>query len=327
MIARHAKLRAASFVLGSLTAVAAVLTWALPAAGADGTPERRARLAQADEEEKERLSQNFQRFQRLDPAQQDRLRRLNDDLDTAADKDDLRKVMQNYHDWLSELPPGDRADLASLEPAERLKKIDKILEAQRRRQANKLSPQDLEAIEAWFLKHDFMRKRWQARQPEGARPGPSPEDRAALQQLRESLSAEAQDKLDKAEKPSERAKLLWSWFEQARRHGGPGKQFAGLRRPSEEELQQFLKEEVRDEERSRLLSLPYDEMQVELRRLWFRHEFRKNRAALEDRGAEGRIDRPNEDRRRRPPDGKGSAPRGPNPPRSRGDSPPPDGKP
>src|SRR5262249_4315893 len=131
------------------------------AAVADDTPaERKAHLAQLDDEEKEQLSQNFERFRRLDPAQQDRLRRLHGELESSAGKDALQKVMQNYHEWLKGLSAAQRAELASLAPEERLEKIDDIRAAQRRREGMRVSPQDMEKIEAWVQKHRQLRGLW-----------------------------------------------------------------------------------------------------------------------------------------------------------------------
>ncbi|HVW36497.1 MAG TPA: hypothetical protein VHB99_04300, partial [Pirellulales bacterium] len=90
--------------------------------------------------------------------------------------------------------------------------------------------------------------------------------------LREALSDKARRQLDEAALPLERRKLLIGWLRQVY---GPG---AGGRRPdlsqglSEERLHKFFADELDDAERARLLSLPLDQMQRQLRQLyWQRH--------------------------------------------------------
>ena len=95
--------------------------------------DRSARLAQMDDQEREQLSLNYDRFGHLAPAERDRLRKLYSDLQADADGAELRTVMQRYHDWLNELPATQRTMLTALPAEERLKRIEEIRANQDRR--------------------------------------------------------------------------------------------------------------------------------------------------------------------------------------------------
>ena len=123
--------------------------------------DRSARLAQMDDQEREQLSLNYDRFGHLAPAERDRLRKLYSDLQADADGAELRTVMQRYHDWLNELPATQRTMLTALPAEERLKRIEEIRANQDR--AQRLSPPDLQAIEAWARKHELRKKFQEAR--------------------------------------------------------------------------------------------------------------------------------------------------------------------
>lgn len=226
--------------------------------------ERRARVNQMDAHEREQLSQNYERFMNLDPEDQDRLRSLHDDLEAAPDRDELRQVMQNFHEWLNTLPANQRMTLAALPDEDRLKRIDQI-RAFQTKQKHRASPQDLHAIVAWAKKHEVQRKWTEARRNNTTTEVVSAED---LAELRETLSDEAKQALDDAHTPESMRQQLMAWFVQFRRQGGAGGSRGGFRGPNDEELRTFLKDELSDAERDYLSALPPERMQFELRQLW-----------------------------------------------------------
>ena len=69
-----------------------------------------------DTSDREQISQNYERFQRLEPAERDQLRELHDQIESDPQRDELIKVMQSYHDWLNELPASQRIMLAACRP-------------------------------------------------------------------------------------------------------------------------------------------------------------------------------------------------------------------
>jgi len=258
------------------------------ALGDETLAERRARLEQMEESQKEQLLQNYQRFVRMDSAERERMRKLHGELVTAEDQDELRVVMQRYNDWLNELPPSQRAEITSASPEERLKKIEELRSAQQKQEKYRLGAADTEAMRNWIHANQFDVK-WRT----GWRDGPD-KPQVTLEQLAELrtvLSEDGKAKLDEAIAQDVKAKpntkktheavrrLLFTWAGQTSRRGGPGGRSdsgrPGMRQPSEQELQDFLKNELRDRERADLLSLPHEEMQIQLRRLWGAREFRR----------------------------------------------------
>jgi hypothetical protein len=226
--------------------------------------DRRARLESMDAEKREQLAQNYERFLHLDPHDRDRLRQLDAALETAPDREELRQVMQRYHEWLNDLPASQRLTLAALPAEDRLKRVEEIRGFQGH-QRHKLNPQDVEAVSDWARKHDVQRKWFEAKRNGTDGPVITAE---ALAELRTSLSEESKRALDEAPTDDKRRALLTSWVFQTRRQGGPGGFRAGFRMPSEEEMQAFFKTELRDDERAYLRALPADQMQRELAHLW-----------------------------------------------------------
>jgi len=215
-----------------------------------------------DTQQREQLSQNYERFLHLDPEDRDRLRSLHAELEAAPDRDELRQVMQHYHEWLNALPANQRMTLAALPDEDRLNRIDEIRTFQEQ-QKHRVSPQDLQVIAAWARKHELQRKWMEARRNHTTPQAVSAED---LAELRESLSDEAKQALDKAHTPESVRQQVMAWlFVQVRRQGGAGGPRSGFRGPNDEEMRQFLKTELSDAERNYLSALPPERMQFELR--------------------------------------------------------------
>ncbi len=83
--------------------------------------------------EKKELQSKQERFYRLDEKEQDRLRRLHEELSQAPDAAQLQRVMERYASWLQTLPSGARADLLSLPPADRVAERSACSRSRRRR--------------------------------------------------------------------------------------------------------------------------------------------------------------------------------------------------
>lgn len=103
--------------------------------------ERRARVAAMDPLARERLWDRYDRFRRMAPPLQDRLRRLHQELEQDPNGPELRQVMQRYADWFKTLPPHEQADLRHLAPEQRVIRIKRLLAEQ----AQKAKPGDTDA--------------------------------------------------------------------------------------------------------------------------------------------------------------------------------------
>ena len=87
---------------------------------------RRAWVEQLDDEPRRELSERSIAFQSMLPAQKERLRRANDELSRSAEPQRMRALAIAYHQVISPLPSGQRADLLEMEPEERLRSLRNI---------------------------------------------------------------------------------------------------------------------------------------------------------------------------------------------------------
>jgi len=265
----------------------------------DSLTQRRQRIETMTVAEKEQLRRRQEQFAAFSPAEQQRLRRLHQQLQRDPDADQLRRVLDGYCRWLKTLPPHRQAELLELEGAERIKRIKRLCREQagrgkrlgpedtegllrwmqeyasrhearltealpeaRRQQLNKLNPQARRRMVTWL-----MWQRWQMPGP-GKPPRPDDDD---LADLRSKLSAATRKRLEG--KPSaEQWRTIAGWIHQVLRHQSAARRLKGPLPPDhEKQLAHFFEHQLSDQQRDRLLSLPGDQMQRELRRLYMMH--------------------------------------------------------
>jgi hypothetical protein len=148
-------MRIADLVLGIFVSLGLV-TFAV-AAWADTAAERAARLAKLPPAEKEALLRKKKHFDNLDPAEQERLRKLHKSLSAAPDAQQLDGVLVRYSNWLRALQSTQRTELLSLPPDERIERIKKLVREQERQRfqdfaESNLPPADQELIYQWLDK-------------------------------------------------------------------------------------------------------------------------------------------------------------------------------
>ncbi len=253
--------------------------------------------------EKKELQSKQERFYRLDEKEQDRLRRLHEELWQDPEAARLEKVLQRYASWLQTLPSGQRADLLSLPPSDRVAEIKRLLQEQsasrmRSYVSRKLSDGDLRTIAGWM--EDIVKRRepeilerWPMLQehlaqiPDPKRrmqalvimaqrigPGsrrdwlkPTAED---IERLKSRLSPEAQEDLEKAKSEGRLSELAEAWMRAAMfsRFTGPP--------VDREQLRRFYADDLDPDQRAYLESLPPERMQSELQRMYHAHRFRRD---------------------------------------------------
>jgi hypothetical protein len=264
---------------------------------------RRQRVEGMSLDAKEQLLRAEDRFAGLAPAEQQRLRRLHEDLQSDPDALKLQAVMHAYYEWLKGLPPLTWADLSEGEPNERIILVKKRLkEEQQREGARRPDAKDMAALRAWmddcatrheadFLKSltneqerkrfsesgkpfrhqmvfGYLRRQWLVPNSAKLPPMMTNDD---LARLREKLSPETRKELED-KTPVEQWRLAAGWMRQGfrrpfedRRPHGP------LSQSDDERLADFFEKGLTDEQRDRLLSMPGEEMQWELQRLFLMH--------------------------------------------------------
>ncbi len=256
--------------------------------------DRRKHVESLMPEEKDELRRREERFAALDPAEQDRLRCLQREIDQDGEAEHLRLVMYNYHKWLMTLPDFRRTELLEMEPEQRLKRIKTLLQEQAQREATKMNSKDIAGVTHWL--DDFARRHgphFLEMLPERQRPvaaqrfaqlSAAERDRefwrliwwrlqgggggakvpllaeSEMVQLRTYLTPETRARLE-ARSHNEQWTIVSAWLMQIFRQ-----QFkaSGLG-ASDDEVARYFEQSLSDEERDRLLRLPSDEMQRQLR--------------------------------------------------------------
>jgi hypothetical protein len=238
--------------------------------------QRRAQIEAMTGAQKEVLLGKYERFQKLNEAEQRRLRELDLALITDPEGVELRAILQRYHAWMEKLPGVQRAELSSLPTARRLEQIEKLLQIEAWQRERNLSRQDLQVMAEWL--EQFISKgspadrqrailRMLTSRSQPFEPGRAPALND-LMQLREKLSPKARDQLTNAGTQQQRQELMALWFRQAMTVLATRYSQAGEGPPPPERLQEFFDSEVSKADRDRLLMLPAEEMQGELRRMY-----------------------------------------------------------
>lgn len=286
--------------------------------------ERRERIEKLSPAQKQELLDHQEKFLKLPPEEQDRLRRLSHELETDPQSAELRLVMQRYYDWLKTLPAYQRAQLRELPPEQRVKRVQALLEEQARRPgrgeswgelarresgvgnasglpkkaARRLDPADMEGLFAWMDEYtrrntdqvlarlpqkdqervrqelkrvtDPVRRQeligwiwlWWQLDNRGKPPAFSDRD---LAELRSKLSPATREKLE-TRSPAEQWRMVAGLFtafmlrqHSARQAGVP------IQSVTEKEMADFFERELTAQQRELLTTLPPDEMQ---RTLW-----------------------------------------------------------
>ena len=226
-------------------------------------------------DEKAELAAKFDRFEKLGPAPaaQNRLRKLQLDIATAPDHKQLEATLAAYADWIQPRSPGDKLELRELPAADRLLRVQQILEQSARRQ---LSLEDEKALQDAILniveelQGELPRELNQqahggpARRTRGqvalmiiVRETQNHERRQQLQdRLTSRLSPETQEYLDGLE-TWQRWRQLWRWmYEAVSPKLGP------------QSLEQFFVDELTNDQREYLLGLPQAEWEEQLQQ-WY----------------------------------------------------------
>ena len=265
-------------------------------ASAEVLAARRQRIEQMTPDEQGILLKQRERFEQLPDAERRRLRELYRQIEQQPDAERLRATMLHYYQWLTQLEPLLRAEIASLEPSERLDRVERLRRRQQEEEARRLSADDLRAVGTW-LEHELIAKLpaaqrrlvtqrmkdrpWQERSTlvllrlwKKADKTPLLNE-AASQRLAELLSDDARRQWEAAKTLSARRQLMTAWIRQLNHHLQEQlrSQFEHV---SDEELAKFF-DSLSIGDRDRLMSLPPEEMQRELRLLYLQDQIARRR--------------------------------------------------
>ncbi|WP_425613839.1 hypothetical protein NA78x_003683 [Anatilimnocola sp. NA78] len=146
------------FVLGCLLVASCATLGSNPA---QAEPRTRDDLLNLSPEEKNSLLQKKERFEAMSAEEQERLRKLNAEIVTANNSQQLLTTLDRYHEWLKTLTTKQRADLLELsgdEQIERIKELKRQQEHSRLRDlgGRQLPEGDIDAIFTWL--EEFMKQ-------------------------------------------------------------------------------------------------------------------------------------------------------------------------
>jgi hypothetical protein len=270
--------------LGLILVAAGIATGLIVRAADDSEllAQPRSEVAALSPAEKDRLRGKHVRFvNKLNADEQEKLRRMDQELAGAPDAEELRGVMRRYHEWIKTISPTQRRDLlkAAEKPDERLQRVVEMLP---------LSKADSDRLEAWWdervwerLPPQFKKQRPEPRK--GGRSGQGfagasmwdayrrfndkPLTREEYDKLSAQLSALPRAALDAQREDRERLHLVnnWRWRSRAPEVRGPG--------ATEQELARYFSEELSPHEREELINLTLAERNRKLREHYFRKKF------------------------------------------------------
>jgi hypothetical protein len=126
-----------------------------PSGSLDTLEQRREYLAKMPPKEMEDLRAKFEMFEALSPEEQDKLRLFDFLLNKDPQEDRLRRVMARFSDWLKTLLTTERAELLDKTSADRVQRIRSIRHGQEARLArmtpeSSFSKPDVDAVHAWM---------------------------------------------------------------------------------------------------------------------------------------------------------------------------------
>ncbi|NUQ63824.1 MAG: hypothetical protein HUU20_15210 [Pirellulales bacterium] len=207
-------LRVVLWLLGCAATVGAAAVLSPRLRAGESPDEQHARIEAMDPSQKAELLRRQERFAGLDREERERLHRLHAALEQAPDREELRKVMRRYCQWISGLTSYERAELLTLPSEQRVERIKKHLAESDR--TGKRSSGDSPSLER-------ARRHWPELGPDSRR-RPKFEDFKAvfewsgqylehqkpklLERLPESRRKQAEQAIETAEGPAKRRERL-----------------------------------------------------------------------------------------------------------------------
>lgn len=258
--------------------------------------QRRQRVAEMSAEQRDDLFRNEQQFRALSPQEQQRIRDLHDQIESAPDREKLRATMNRYCKWFEAQPPFRRAKLLDKKRPldERIKTVKEFVLKQGPSSDLHLDDKNRRVLATWLDRYtadngprflgnmaqgshpgitalpperqkavlrEWLLRRWQTSGPGGPMPTIAETEMA---RLRAGLSPDLRSKLE-AKKPGEQAQIIAGWIRET------------ASRELDEELAGFFENSIGDEERDRLMSLPGDDMYKSLSEQYRSHVLKQTK--------------------------------------------------
>ncbi|NOY41413.1 MAG: hypothetical protein GXP26_06205 [Planctomycetes bacterium] len=260
------------------------------------------------------LRADFNRFRGLPEKEQERLRSLHQEIESAEDGEELRQTTIRYEQWLNNLAASEQYSLREMPATARARRVAKLVHEKAKDDALNLSPAQLKQFwEKMQPRMDELEKRAIANLPERQREryqnatgGDSRRKllwltRLTPGQMKEHFFPVVLDALpsDAREQflllpPDEKKERLFGWWRQIQmlRHNHwkmPERDRRG--EALQKELEEFFVEELDPGKKERLLALPHDQMQRQLERMYRGVPSHRGRGGPHDRAGPPEHDR------------------------------------
>jgi len=238
-------------------------------------------------DERVTLRAKFNRFRSMSEEQQGRLRKLHQQIESAPDAVELQQIMLEYQQWLNGLPPSEQFELRERPLEERVRRVVRKVERESGDKSLELSPDELqklfqavkprlEGLKGRALENLSHRERNEFGPASGwrglwrfLRRNP-PEVLELNRAIREALPVEKREQFEQLT-PPEQWQRFFGWMRRADRLKDAERRSGDWRRRarvSEQELEEFFVEEVDAATKEKLLAMPRDKMQQQLRRMY-----------------------------------------------------------
>lgn len=271
--------------------------------------QRRRQVEAMSAEQREDLFRNEQQFHALPSQEQQRIRDLHDQIESAPDREKLRATMNRYCKWFETQPPFRRAKLLDKKKTlkERVATVKEFLAKSGPSKDLHLDDRSRRALAAWLdhytTEHGleslgqgphagnpkFLLDRQQiAKLPPDRQKailreillrrwqmsgptGQMPIAQHEMDSLRAGISPDLRASLE-TKKPAEQARIIGGWLRET------------ASQELDEQLADFFEKTISDEARDKLMSLPSDEMYDRLRELYRAYVLKQSKSAEPPRG-------------------------------------------
>ena len=220
-------------------------------------------------DERVTLRAKFNRFRSMSVQQQNRLRALHQQIESASDAAELQQTMLEYQLWLDDLPPSEQFELREQPTEDRVREV--VFTVQGGGKLLELTPDELQKLFQAARPHlAVIRERTRGGMSRRLSERNIQNFRELIRAVHDALPEEKREKFDKLT-PPEQLQQLYNWMREAGKLRVSQRRSGDRRRadqPSEQELERYFVEEVDAATKAELLAMPLDRMQHQLRQMY-----------------------------------------------------------
>ncbi len=273
---------------------------------------RREWISNITDDQRVTLRADFYRFRALPEKEQERLRNLHQEIESAGDSEKLKQTILRYEQWLNNLPASVQYSLREMPATARARRVANMVREKAKDEALNLTPAQLKqfwenmqprmaALEKQAIANLSERQRKHFRNAGDRRQkfiwmtllNPTQMKEHVLPVVLESLPNDAREQFLLLP-PEEKRERFFGWWRQIQMLRHNHWKMPERDRPGEalqKELEKFFLEELDPGEKERLLALPHEQMQQQLERMYRGVSSHHGRDRPQDRRGPPELDR------------------------------------